>query len=425
MANFSRNERIIASFLSATPRLKRCIKSLYIQINSVIYKKRYTQRILSDKILEIKNPLLKYQWESFGGYYDKYTINRNGIILINLTDNNTKISPRKDKPIRLIALNIHNGNIQEIGHSYSYNWQQGCRAHWLTDDQIIYNDFRDNKYVAIVYSLTLKRKIKEFAFPVQDSYKTDYFLSINYRRIMTLRPDYGYRNLPTLQLNEMNNLSDDGIWQVDYNSGKFSLLHSLQDIIDCDYQDIFTKCLHKVNHIMINKTGDGFIFIHRFYYKGQRFDRLIYSDFKSLKVIVNDKMVSHCCWIDKNTLLGYFRYQNKNGYYYCDIHTNNIVSCLPMTNLGVGDGHPSCYNDWIAFDSYPDKSRMQHLYLFNKKSGKIFPLLELYQNTHFSGECRCDLHPRFSEDGKYISFDSVFSGKRAQYYIYIGDIVKK
>ena len=94
-----------------------------------------------------------------------------------------------------------------------------------------------------------------------------------------------------------------------------------------------------------------------------------------------------------------------------------------MTNLGTGDGHPSCHGDWIVFDSYPDKSRMQHLFLYNRKSDKIIPLLELFHSVRYSGECRCDLHPRFSEDDKYISFDTVYTGKRTQCYIDISKLL--
>lgn len=174
---------------------------------------------------------------------------------------------------------------------------------------------------------------------------------------------------------------------------------------------------------MINKAGDGFIFIHRYYQGKRRFDRLMYSDFKSLKVLVDNEMVSHCCWIDNKTIFGYFRYNNENGYYYCDIQNGRITPCLSMTNLQVGDGHPSCYGKWIVFDSYPDKSRMQHLYLYNKEKDMVIPLLELYQSVKYMGESRCDLHPRFSYDGKKIFFDTVYSGKRTHSYIDVSKII--
>ena len=423
MVNFSKKERLIASFLSATPGLKQIIKKIYIQINAIIYRKGYIYKILSEEIHEIKNPLSGYNKEFFCGYYDKYSINNEGILLACLTSCKTQSVPSAKEPIQIIAINIYNGSIVKIGNSSAYNWQQGSRAQWLSKDKVIYNVFQDGKFKAVVYSLSQRKELKRFDYPVQDAYKTDYFLSVNYRRIMSLRPDYGYRNLPPLSIKEMNELSGDGIWLVNYENETCCLLHSLVDIIQCNPQKIFSSCSHKINHVMINKYGDGFIFIHRFYMRGRRFDRLLYSDFKSLKLLVDEGMVSHCCWVDEYTVLGYFRYRNKDGYYYCDVHTGEIEPCWAMTNLGVGDGHPSCHGDWIVFDSYPDKSRMQHLFLFNRKTSRVIPLLELYHGTLYSGESRCDLHPRFSEDGRYVSFDSIYLGKRGEYYIDISNLL--
>ena len=66
--------------------------------------------------------------------------------------------------------------------------------------------FENNSYCARVFSLSENKVVKTSSYPNQDSYKTEFFLSINYGRIMNLRPDYGYRNLPLLTKNEMNNI---------------------------------------------------------------------------------------------------------------------------------------------------------------------------------------------------------------------------
>lgn len=417
MANFSTKERFIATLLSATPRLKQIVKKVYIQINSVVYRKKYKYRILCDKIDRIESPFANLNYESFWGYYDKCPLSNSGFLLAHLSERNTKKKPSATESIEIVALDVNNNKIVNIGLSKSYTWQQGARTQWLNDDVLLYNDYRGGKYKAVAYSLKNQSELKIFDFPVQDSYSTDYYLSINYRRIMYLRPDYGYRNTPLYSAFEMNNLMDDGIWKIDYKTGNAILIHSLQDITNCETKQVFSSCFHKVNHVMINKSGNSFIFIHRFYKGKRRFDRLIYSDFNKLKVLVDNGMVSHCCWIDDKTIFGYFRYQEKNGYYYCDVLTGNITPCLSITDLNLGDGHPSCCGDWIIFDTYPDKSRMQHLYLFNRKNDKIIPLLEVYQSVDYVGECRCDLHPRFSQDGRYVFFDTVFTGKRNLCYI--------
>ena len=364
MANFSTRERLIASCLSSSPLLKKFIKSIYIRVNAVVYKKNYTYKILCDKIDSI-NMVSNDSQETFFGYYDKSSINGRGQILSQATNCQTSLKPSAHIPIQLFEKDISNGDVIKIGETSAYTWQQGARCQWISNDEIIYNVFQDNQYKAVVYSLVEKKIVKCFDYPVQDACGTDYLLSINYRRIMYLRPDYGYRNLPLPTLEEMKDLEHDGIWKVEYETGKSMLLHSLQEVVQCEFKDVFSSCLHKVNHVMTNKSGAGFIFIHRYYHGKRRFDRLFYSDFKSLKV----------------TVFGYFRYAGKDGFYYCDIRTGEITPCAVMTDLGTGDGHPSCYGDWIVFDSYPDKSRMQHLFLYNRKSDKIIPLLELYHSV--------------------------------------------
>lgn len=423
MANFSTKERFIASILSSTPGIKKIIKRFYICINAIIYKKSYNYRILDNRIAEIKHPFDAICEESFFGYYDKAP-NINNKIIGHLSSYSTLKEPSSQNSIKIAIKNEMTDEIDIIGETFSYTWQQGARSQWVDDNMVMYNVFENGKYLSKVYSLIDKKIIKTFDFPVQDSYRNSYFLSLNYRRVMNLRPDYGYRNLPLLDEIEMKDYDNDGIWKIDFETSKVELLYSLKDIIECDYKDIYNYSNHKVNHVMINNIGTAFIFIHRYYLGKQRFDRLIYSDFKSLKVISDNNMVSHCCWVDDTTIFGYFKHNNKDGYYYCDINTGKISPCDKMTNLQIGDGHPSCYRNWIVFDSYPDKSRMQHLFLYNIKEDYVLPLLELYQNVNFSEECRCDLHPRFSKNGKQIFFDSVYCGKRQLCYIDVSSITK-
>lgn len=425
MAGFSTKERLIASLLSATPGLKAFIKDIYIRINAILYKKNYSSKILSDSISELG--IIEPQSltsETFFGYYDKSPMNKDGWILYHETcGQSTKSIPTANIPISVKAKNYHTGETIEIGKSHSYTWQQGSRAQWLDNDTVIYNSFRKNKYLAIVYSLSQRKEIKSFEKPVQDSFGTDYFLSINYGRIMKLRPDYGYRNLPLPDEREMKNLTDDGIWKVDYKTGDIQLVHSLEEIAAVCHDNSFDMAQHKVNHVMISPDGKGFIFIHRYYKGKRRFDRLFYSDFKSLKLISDNQMVSHCCWVDSTTILGYLRHNNKDGFYTIDIETDTFNEILPMTDYNHGDGHPSCFGNWVIFDSYPDKSRMQRLTLYNRNTAEIIPLAEVFQSISYKGETRCDLHPRFSMDGENVLFDSVFNGRRRLCYVNISKIV--
>ena len=43
---------------------------------------------------------------------------------------------------------------------------------------------------------------------------------------------------------------------------------------------------------------------------------------------------------------------------------------------------------------------------------KIEQIVEVYQSVKYMNQTRCDMHPRFTPDGKAVYFDSVYSGKR-------------
>jgi len=59
--------------------------------------------------------------------------------------------------------------------------------------------------------------------------------------------------------------------------------------------------------------------------------------------------------------------------------------------------------------------------MFNLKSKNLKKLGEFFQSFSFYGETRCDLHPRFSFDGRKVFFDSVHEGKR---YLYMMELEK-
>lgn len=422
MASFSAKERYIARILSSMPELKNKIKYIYQAICYYRYGTKNPQYRSDYPILPIG--VFDGNCSSFGGYYDRPIIyGENAFTHLTLCD--TSKEPQRNKNVDICVYNLQQQNIRKIGKSFSYTWQQGCKTQWIDDDRLIFNVYEDNRYQSQVFSLKENKVVNKYAWPNQDSYKDQFFLSINYSRIMALRPDYGYRNLSLPTKDEMKDVENDGIRLVDFHSGEARMLHSLKDIASVEPKEIFGRCIHVANHLMINKDGSRFIFIHRFYDGKVRHDRLMVSDFKSMKVLVDNDMVSHCHWIDNERIIGYFRYQDKDGFYYCNVVTGEVTCCEVMTALQNGDGHPSCFGEWITFDSYPDKGRMQHLYLYNMATEQMTHLLEVKHGLKFQGEGRCDLHPRFSADGKYISFDSVMSGKRQQYYINVENIINR
>jgi Tol biopolymer transport system component len=80
-------------------------------------------------------------------------------------------------------------------------------------------------------------------------------------------------------------------------------------------------------------------------------------------------------------------------------------------------------NRWILNDTYPDKERLQHPYLFDTKTGRRHALGHFLSPKEYSGEWRCDTHPRYSPNGKMVTIDSPHNGGRQIHLIDISAIV--
>lgn len=80
-------------------------------------------------------------------------------------------------------------------------------------------------------------------------------------------------------------------------------------------------------------------------------------------------------------------------------------------------------NRWILNDTYPDKDRNQNVYLYDTQTGRRHELGSFPAPPEYTGEWRCDTHPRFSPDGRKVCIDSAHAGGRQMYLLDISAIV--
>lgn len=421
MAQFSARERLIASLLSSMPGLKAVARNAYVRVGYLTHRKNYKWRPYNGvKEIHMVEPGPGGS-ETFFGYYDHSPENTAGDLLYCQTPMSTLRRPAPDVPVTLRVASA-GGESWKVADSSSYNWQQGCRAQWTDSTQLAYNfyDSRRGTYCCALFDTSCHQTVRVYDRPLQDS-TPEWFLSIDYRRVMRLRPDYGYRNNGVPDDAAMRDLKHDGIWRTDFATGRSELILSLEQIAGLQRAadpahgrapEPYGNALHKVNHVMIAPDGRSFIFIHRWYAGRRRYDRLMLYDFKTLRVLADENMVSHMCWTGPRTLFGYLRHNGRNAFWTIDTDTLEFGACPELDALDNGDGHPSYHDGRIVFDSYPDKSRMQHLWLYDLRTREVTHLLEVFQSVRHSGETRCDLHPRFSPDGRRVWFDTVYTGRR-------------
>lgn len=145
-----------------------------------------------------------------------------------------------------------------------------------------------------------------------------------------------------------------------------------------------------------------------------------------LQLLMDARMVSHYHWRDDNHLLVWRRTTEKGEHYYLvDINTGKTEIIGEGVLDRYCDGPCSFSPDgrWIAADGYPDRSRQQRLLLFDTRSEKCVVVARFFSPWDFVNSYRCDLHPRWSLDGRWISIDSAHEGRRRTYFVDVSKIV--
>jgi Tol biopolymer transport system component len=292
---------------------------------------------------------------------------------------------------------------------------------WLGPDfnqKIIYNDLIDNSYCSIIHNLKTKENkiIDRSIYSVAKNGK--FALSLNFSRLHRLRPGYGYSNLPDKTKGE-NYPKNDGIYFVDLENNSSKLIISLDQIIKINHNHTMEDVEHRFNHLDISPDGKRFSFIHRWEHDNVTQSRFFTSDIdgNNIYCLTDEEMVSHSCWKNNEEILVWARKNNKDRYYLIKDKTSEskIIGEGKLTS----DGHPSYspYGRYILTDTYPDRTRHRTLIIYDTKENKRYDIARLFAPFKYHGEVRCDLHPRWSRDGKHVCFDSVHEGKRQLYII--------
>ena len=416
MEGFNSFERAISKVLSYFPGIKYYLKWLYQYLIFIINKKKYTYRC------NYPITLISYTTlETFFGYYDKSPQNiKKDFLLFQKSKFKTNNKPDPHQSIEIVLTNQKHNTELVIGESNAYNWQQGTKLQWLSEYSFIYNIFDNatHTYKSRIIDARDGSETNLINYPIYDCFKEIYALSLNFDRLAILRPDYGYLNHFKNNI-DLNNIENDGVFFINLKTSEINLLISLKQLKDITPLPSMRFAKHKVNHIMISPDGEGFVFMHRWYISGgKRYDRLLFADKngKNIKVLA-DGMISHYCWSTNNEIIVFFRHKSYgDAFYVININTLSI-NLVSSKLLRLGDGHPSVINDIMVFDSYPDRSRMKKLYLYNIKNDTLEIIGEFLEPLKYFGQTRCDLHPKFNSDGSSIYIDSVHEGRRMLYEI--------
>lgn len=419
-------EQTINYQLNKYPGIKKGIKRLYqLAMYAISPKIKSEGNIVHISPNDPNN-------EYFFGYYDKSPWDATGQYMLCMRAKDTWSEPDPKGDAEILLFDGQDGNsFRVIAKTHTWNVQQGCMLQWMGPNFyscILYNDIRDGKYCSVIKNVISgeERVLPMPVYTVSADGKTA--LTLDFSRLHNLRPGYGYSALP--EKTEGVALPDETcVWRMDIETSEVTPLLKYTDFAKFQPRPEMREegSVHKVNHLMLSPNGKRFMVLYRWYCGQRKYTRLITCniDGTDTYVLSDDDMVSHCYWKDDEHIIAF---ENKHGdgtgYYLMKDKTQEYTHLWPQLS---NDGHPSYCptdNSLVVFDSYPDRARIQEVKVARDTDveGKdIKVLARVFAPFKYDNDTRCDLHPRWSRDGKKICFDACFEGHRGLYIVNLGN----
>jgi hypothetical protein len=314
-----------------------------------------------------------------------------------------------------------------LGESRAWCWQQGCMLQWLPGSrtEVIWNDRDGGHFVSHILDVKT-RKRRTLPAPVYAlSPDGKWALAPDFSRLHDWRPGYGYAGVPDRNSN-LAVPSDSGIWKLDLTSGKSALILPFAEAAKIPYaRGEFGAASHWFNHLLFSPDGSRFSFLHRWGLRQPNgaipFTTRMFTarpDGAGIYVLDPNGDTSHYIWRDPRHILAWaWHPSHVNKFYLYEDGTDRVEVVGP--DVMTVNGHCTYLpgNRWILNDTYPDKQRNQNPYLYEVSSGKRVALGHFRSPAAYAGEWRCDLHPRFSPDGRRVTIDSAHGGNGRQIYM--------
>lgn len=312
----------------------------------------------------------------------------------------------------------------------AFNLQQGSMMHWIgdttrddnhgVDAEFTFNDWENGTLVSRALNPTTGavRTIQGAIAAVSPT--APHAIGLNYGRMAHCRAVVGYAT-DSRSDNVEAQPEEDGLYQLDLQDGSAELVLSIADVIRASTDERVVGKRTWFNHVLFNTDGTRLLFFCRVRQETGFYTSLwtVNPDGSDLEMqIPFGYRVSHFDWRTPTQILVSSDIVGEMGFVE---FTDGVRDFAPI-GRGVlpNDGHASFSPDrqWLLCDTYPrGPERLAQLMVYNVAENRKIVLGEFHHEEQFTGDIRCDLHPRWAPDGKTITFDSVHEGSRQIYLV--------
>ncbi|MFT5481743.1 MAG: hypothetical protein ACI9GW_000388 [Halieaceae bacterium] len=400
----------------------------------------------------------------FFGYYNKSTWNKSGQYFLSNQVSMMTGDLNGEQVCSLGFFDLLNGDsFHEIGQTSAWNWQMGCQLQWIESDdrtRIIYNKHAESSlgvypgFCSVLHDVD-SGESRTLPLPIYVAAPNgQYALCVDYSRFQVTHETIGYSTIgPEPELDSAPAV--DGIYSMDIETGDYQLLISLRQLTEHQSVKSMEKAIHWVTHLEIAPNAERFLFLHRWTERVEDetcFLHRLYSmaaDGSDLRLLEctdhplpqladsfdaaavgtfdyekSEYQISHPAWRDSESIVVWGPHNGKIHYHLYDDRTG-VAQILGAETL-TENGHMTYSADgrWLLTDTYPDsESNKRDLILYDVANDTPYIIGQFFTPPDLGKHNRCDLHPRWSPDNKFVSIDSVHDGSRQQYIIDVSAVV--
>lgn len=383
------------------------------------------------KILPVKR-VTEGPQHHFFGYFDKFPWDKSGRYLLTHETNFTARQPEPGEKAGICLIDLQDSNkLTRLAETSAWCWQQGSMLQWVNDsgDEIIFNDREGDSFVSRIMNINTG-KIQTLCRPVYClSPDGKWALSLNFSRLDTERPGYGYPGLNDKdKAKGIPHPDFDGVWLVDIKKNSAKLIISVDQIVKNFHRDGMDNAMSWFNHMLFSPDSKRFAFFHRWRVKTWHLTHMFTAniDGSDIYPLNLEDMSSHYTWINDSQIINFSNRHATGWQYHLFTDRTDKVEVIAK-DVFPGDGHCSYSSDskWMLTDSYPAEPENQRkLFLYNLKECSAYETGSFYADPAYPTPTRCDLHPNWSRDNSQVCIDSIHEGTRQVYIVDVSGITK-